>query len=85
MANRRLTEACIHAMHEISNGPTEIYNRTVATNLRAVERVFPELIRIKPPSTRSDAARPFFAAELTRRGRDFITPRKLRKAVEAHA
>lgn len=83
MAHRRLTEACIHALHEISNGPTAIYNRTIATNLRAVERAFPEFIRIKAQPSRDQAgARPYFAAELTARGRDYITPRKLRKIAE---
>jgi hypothetical protein len=87
MAHRRLTEACIHALHEISHGPTAIHNRIVATNLRAIERVYPELIRINPaPAQRSQAiARPYFCAELTARGRAFITPRKLRKAAEARA
>ncbi|WP_316234996.1 MULTISPECIES: hypothetical protein [unclassified Bradyrhizobium] len=81
MANRKLTEACIFALHEISHGPTEIYNRTVANNLRAVARVFPELIELSEAPYRNQiGAQPYLCATLTARGRDFITPRKLRKA-----
>lgn len=86
MSHRRLTEGCLFALRSLSDAaPTDIYNRTVATNLRVVEHVFPELIRIVPaPACDHIGARPFFGAILTERGRDFITPRKLRN-VEVRA
>lgn len=88
MSHRRLTEGCLFALRALaeSNAPTDIYNRVVATNLRVVERVFPELIRIVPAAPCDHiGARPVFGAILTARGRDFIIPRKLRKAGEVRA
>lgn len=82
MPHRRLTEGCLFALRSLiasDPAPIDVYNRTVAGNLRVVERVFPELIQIVPPPACDHiGARPLFGAILTARGRDFITPRKLR-------
>jgi hypothetical protein len=76
----------LYALRQIAEGagtPIEIHNRTVASNLRVVERVFPEFVRIVPRSAPGCGA--MFAAILTVRGLDFITPRKVRNAREVRA
>lgn len=77
MTTRRLTEACVFALRAIDEAaPVDIYNRIVAANLRAVERVFPEFVRIMPATDRG----PVFSAAITERGREFIRPKKLMRA-----
>jgi hypothetical protein len=87
MSHRRLTEGCRFALQSLADEPlVNVYNRTVASNLRVIERVYPELIRIVPPPACDHiGARPFFGAMLTERGRNYITPRKARKLAEVHA
>jgi hypothetical protein len=92
VSHRRLTEGCLFALRAIAEhgGTLDIYNRTVASNLRVVERVFPELITITPPpACNHTGARPLFGARLTTRGVEFITPRKIARsrahAIEVHA
>lgn len=81
MSHRRLTEGCLFALRSLRDEPIAVYNRTVASNLRVVARVFPELIRITPHRAHDQiGARPFFDATLTERGRAFITPRKVLRA-----
>jgi hypothetical protein len=75
----------LHALRQVAAGagtPIEIYNRTVATNLRVVERLFPEFVRIVPRGATCGAV---FAALITDRGLDYITPRKARHAREVRA
>jgi len=86
MSHRRLTEACLFALRQIAEGagePIEVHNRIVAANLRAVERVFPEFVRIVPRAPGCGAA--LFGAAITDAGLAFITPRKLRHAREVRA
>jgi len=86
MPRRKLTEGCLHAMRTLlaGAGPLDIHNRTVASNLRIVERVFPEYVSITPaPAAERGPGCPLFAAALTARGRAFLTPRKLRYAAFA--
>ena len=88
MSNRKLTEGCLFALRAIAEngGALDIYNRTVASNLRVVERVFPELIRITPPPACDHiGARPLFGARLTDRGVAFITPRKIARHIRNNA
>lgn len=87
MSHRKLTEGCLFALRAIAEagGALDVYNRTVASNLRVVEHVYPELIRITPaPACDHVGARPFFGAILTARGFDFVTPHKVARA-RAHA
>jgi hypothetical protein len=85
MPHRRLTEGCLFALRALAEGagtPIDIYNRTVASNLRVVERVYPEFVRIVP---RASGCGAWFGAAITDRGLAFITPRKLRHAREVRA
>jgi hypothetical protein len=88
VSRRKLTEGCRFALRSIAEhgGVLDIYNRTVAGNLRVVEKVFPELIIITPPPACSHVgARPLFGVRLTERGLAFITPRKIAMRNRAHA
>ncbi|UZE51094.1 hypothetical protein ONR75_11035 [Rhodopseudomonas sp. P2A-2r] len=81
MSHRRLTERCLFALRSVVAEPNgiDIYNHTVATNLRVVEKFFPELIRITPPPHCDHVgARPLFAARVTARGFALITPHKVK-------
>lgn len=83
MSHRRLTEGCLFALRSIAAEPDgiDIYNRTVAANLRVVERYFPEYILIvPPPRCEHVGARPLFGARLTDRGLAFITPHKIARS-----
>ena len=86
MSRRRLTEGCLHALRILAPDPSAlhpIYNRTVALNLRVVETVFPEYVRIVPMPVRGpNGERPHFAAMITASGLAHVTPRKTRKARE---
>jgi hypothetical protein len=73
----------LRALVEGAGEPIEIHNRTVASNLRVIERVFPEFVRIVPRASGCGAS--LFGAAITDRGLAFITPRKMRHAREVRA
>jgi hypothetical protein len=56
----------------------DVYNRVVAANLRVVEKFFPEFITIQPRTHCGQG--PLFAATLTSRGLEFITPKKVARS-----
>ncbi|NEW96613.1 hypothetical protein DY467_07475 [Rhodopseudomonas sp. BR0G17] len=53
-----------------------VFNRSVATNIRAVARVFPEFVSINYPPIRGTTETPILFATLSPAGHAFITPRK---------
>ncbi len=80
-----LTKEQIKAMHAVADG-ADVYNRTIATRLREVERNRPELIKITKPERaprNGAAAQPYFGAILTAAGIVAITPRKQLRASAA--
>jgi hypothetical protein len=87
MPHRRLTEGCLSALRSVAAEPDgiDIYNHTVAANLRVVEKFFPEFIQITPPPyCHHVGARPLFGARVTARGLAFITPRKMMRHNARH-
>ncbi|WP_148287925.1 hypothetical protein [Rhodopseudomonas sp. B29] len=67
----------LRSIHE--RGP-DVFNHTVASNLRVVAHYFPNLVSITKTPRRGPAAEPILRATITPRGIDLITPRKAARA-----